>query len=93
MGTSNLAFGFGHCWTNYMIISCGANFSGILGFVYLGTGAALDILGHKARTKNVCVYVCVYVFMYVYVYIYVCVYVYVHVHMCVCLCMCVCVCV
>ena len=72
-----------------MIISCGANFSGILGFVYLGTGAALDILGPKARTKNVCVYVCVYVFMYVYVYVYIygCVYV------CLCLCLCLCVCI
>ena len=55
---------------------------GVINFAVL-PGAALDILGPKARTKNVCVCVCV--FMYVYVYECVCV--------CVCICVCVCVCI
>ena len=57
---------------------------------------ALDILGHKTRTKNVCVCVCVCMFMYVYVYVYVylysfmfmyvCMFMYVYVYVYVCLC-------
>ena len=34
-------------------------------FLNVEIGAALDILGPKARTKNVCVCVCVCVFIYV----------------------------
>ena len=55
------------------------------------TWAALDILGSKARTKNicVCVWVCMCMCMCMSVCVYVYVYVYVYVHVCLCLCACV----